>query len=131
MNQQEVWKALADGETILFTDKSYNEQYFVKFINGVLHKRKITDKKYLRMDGWIFDVYNYSIVEKPSLEKRLEQGPVLCWAHLNGQFTTTLTLIKIPDLVGYRDVHNLYWDQAFPAKIEDIERYIWSNDEEI
>ena len=133
MNQQEVWKALADGETILCTDKNYNEQYIVKFIDGVLHRRQTTDKEYLPLNGsgWHFDLYSYSIVEKPTLEKRLEQGPVLCWAHLNSQFTTTLTLIKIPELIGYRDIHGLYWDNAIPAKIEDIERYIWSNDEEI
>ena len=131
MNQQEVWKALGDGKTVLFTDKTYDEQYFVKFIDGVLHRRQTTSKQYLRMDGWIFDVYNYSIVEKPTLEKRLEQGPVLCWASLIGQETMTLTLIVRPDLVGYRDKHGFYWDNAFPVKIKDIEQYIWSNDEEI
>ena len=131
MNQQEVWKSLANGETILFTDKTYDEQYFVKFIDGVLHRRQTTDKEYSKSHGWIFDVYNYTIVEKPTLEKRLEQGPVLCWASLIGQETMTLTLIVRPDLVGYRDKHGFYWDTAFPVRIKDIEQYIWSNDEEI
>ena len=133
MTQQDVWKALADGETVICTDKQYADIAYIKFINGFLHRRTKVDSTYrpISLSDWNFFIYRYSILEKPTLEKRLEQGPVLCWASLNSQFTTTLTLIKIPELIGYRDIHGLYWDNAIPAKIEDIERYIWSNDEEI
>ncbi len=138
MNQQDIWKALTNGNIIRCVQRSDNSEKLYKFVNNQLCLKTMLNEWVPSSEQFITtsDNWLYYVILIPDWVHKLHDSDVLCWVSDSNiqpsigidQDICGIALISKYSTTGFNFVDNLGYTWRYASPISKKDTYSFLNE---